>query len=148
MGPADLHPGAVTILADVPRLLADALDLSDHPWASPVADGVAVAATVALATADDPKLQRLAEHIPLDDRALWRLTTASTCATDGGLKLVREGDEYWLYDLAVDPLEETPALLDGRLAAAYGERLAALRAAVDETHAAQPRSPRTQVAEP
>src|SRR4051794_1811421 len=148
MGPADLHAGAVTSLADVPRLLADALDLSDHPWASPVADGVAVAATVALATAGDPKLQRLAEHIPLDDRALWRLTTASTCATDGGLKLVREGDEYWLYDLAVDPLEDSPRLLDGRLAAAYGDRLGALRAAVDRAHVAQPGGQRTPGAEP
>src|SRR3954447_19223315 len=148
MGPVDLHAGAVTSLADVPRLLADAIELSDHPWTAPVADGVAVAATVGLATPDDPKLQRLAEHIRLDDRVLWRLTTASTCATDGELKLVREGDEYWLYDLAVDPLEATPALLDGRLAAAYGERRPGGGAAVDETHAAQPRSPRTQVAEP
>ena len=146
MGPAALNPGAVTSLADVPRLLADAIDLPDHPWTSPVAEGVAVAATVGLATAGDPRLDRLAEHFPLDDRVLWRLTTASTCATDGSLKLVCEGDEYWVYDLTTDPLENAPVLLDGRVAAAYGERLSALRAVVDASHAARPGGGRTAVA--
>jgi arylsulfatase A-like enzyme len=149
MGPVDLPVGGVTSLADVPRLLAAALDLPDHPWTSPVADGIAVAATVGLATPGDPRLERLAEHIDVDDRVLWRLTTASTCATDGSLKLVREGDEYWLYDLASDPLENAPTLLDGRVASAYGERLAALRAVVDDAHAAQPGSrPAAVAAEP
>jgi arylsulfatase A-like enzyme len=145
LGPVDLPVSAVTSLADVPRLLASALDLQDHPWTAPVADGVAVAATVGLATQGDPRLERLAEHIQVNDHVLWRLTTASTCATDGSLKLVREGDEYWLYDLAVDPLEAAPALLDGRVAAAYGGRLAALRVAVDHAHALQPDAGRSSI---
>ena len=66
----------------------------------------------------------------LDDYAVWRLTTPSTCATDGTLKLVVEGDEEWVYDLADDPDEVAPTHVEGRSAARYGDRLTALRRAV------------------
>ena len=65
--------------------------------------------------------------------------SSNTAATDGGLKLVREGDEDWLYDLALDPLEQIPAHVDGRVVAEHGARFDRLRAAVDAAHTTSPR---------
>jgi len=78
----------------------------------------------------DPRFDELRGQLALDDYAVWRLTTPSTCATDGTLKLVLEGDEEWVYDLATDPDEVSPTHVDGRSAAQYGDRLAKLRTAV------------------
>jgi hypothetical protein len=78
------------------------------------------------------------EQFDLDAYAVWRMTTSNTAATDGTLKLVREGDEDWLYDLLADPLEESPTHVDGRVAAEHGARFDALRNAVDAAHTVGP----------
>ena len=133
-GPVALPAGEVTTLAALPRMVADAVGLTEHPWGDAHVDGVAVAQADGLLDAADPRMVDARERFGLDDYAVWRMTTSSTCATDGRLKLVREGDEDWLYDLGSDPMEETPVLLDGRVTAGYGEPLRALRRAVDAAH--------------
>lgn len=138
MGPVDLATGSVTSLADLPALLADAVGLADHPWTHDSAGGVAVATSDALTDPDDERMLTTREQFGLDDYAVWRMTTSSTAATDGELKLVREGDEDWLYDLTLDPLEQDPTHVDGRVAADYGARFDRLRAAVDAAHTTTP----------
>ena len=139
MGPVELATGRVTSLADLPALLADAAGIADHPWTRTPAGGVAVATSDALTDPEDERMLTTREQYGLDDYAVWRMTTSSTAATDGGLKLVREGDEDWLYDLALDPLEQIPAHVDGRVVAEHGARFDRLRAAVDAAHTTSPR---------
>jgi arylsulfatase A-like enzyme len=134
MGPAELPSREVTSLASLPRMLAEAIGLADHPWVEPPPDGVAVAQSDALLDVTDKRMSDARATYGFDDYAVWRMTTPSTCATDGTLKLVREGDEDWLYDLSSDPGEQAPVLLDGRVTAAYGDAVRALRSAVDATH--------------
>jgi arylsulfatase A-like enzyme len=138
MGPVDLDTGPVTSLTDLPRLLAEAVGLPDHPWADERPVGVAVATSDALTDPTDERMTSTREEFGLDAYAVWRMTTSSTAATDGTLKLVREGDEDWLYDLTADPLEEAPTHVDGRVAAEHGARFDALRSAVDAAHTVQP----------
>jgi arylsulfatase A-like enzyme len=134
MGPVRLGTGAVTSLTDLPRLLADAIGLRDHPWTDDRPEGVAVATADALTDPADERIKSTRKAFGLDGYAVWRMTTSSTAATDGALKLVREGDEDWLYDLEADPLEESPTHVDGRVAAEHGARFDALRKAVDAAH--------------
>lgn len=113
-GPAELDPDEVVSLADVPRILAEAAGLVDHPWSERHGslDGVAVSQSDCLVPRGDG---RVAESLRVWRMAgeaarfaAWRLTTSGTAATDGRFKLVREGADDWLYDLSADPLEEAP----------------------------------------
>jgi hypothetical protein len=54
------------------------------------------------------------------------------CATDGKIKLLRRLGREELVDLATDPLEERPVVIDADLEATYGQRLVPLRAAIDK----------------
>lgn len=134
MGPAALATGDITSLASLPRMVAEAIGLDAHPWVEQPPAGVAVAQSDALLDATDRRVADTRATYGFDDFAVWRMTTSSTCATDGALKLVREGDEDWLYDLAGDPGEQAPVLLDGRVTATYGDAVRALRRAVDAAH--------------
>lgn len=109
-GPGAFSPDGPMGLADVPMLLARALDLDDHPWQEPDvdADGLAVAQVDALVAPDDPRAWEAVRTWGLGEDAHRIVTTSSTCATDGRLKLVRRGDDDLLYDLEADPLETTP----------------------------------------
>jgi arylsulfatase A-like enzyme len=125
-------PGAGEItepfsLADMPRFIANAVGLEDHPWRSlELPDGVVVAQFDPLAASSHPRIRDWAARWQLDDDAVRQVTAAHTCATDGKRKLVaRDGVEV-LYDLQADPTETTP--LDP--ADANGE-LAALRAGLE-----------------
>lgn len=138
MGPVAPRPTAVTSIADLPGMLADAIGLVDHPWSGEAERTVAVATSDALAAADDERMERARAEYGLDDFAVWRMRTPSTAATDGRLKLVRDGDDDWLYDLDSDPLEQAPARVDGRVAALAGPAFAALRDAVDAAHLVSP----------
>jgi arylsulfatase A-like enzyme len=131
----------VVSLTDLPRLLAEAIGLDEHPWedASGVLDGVAMSQSDALVPIGDERIERsLALWNMAGDAARyasWRLTTSGTAATDGTWKIVREGEDDWFYDLDGDPLEGNPTRLDdAEVAALDGARLGALRAALD--HAA------------
>jgi len=129
-GPVGLETGDVTSLADVPRLVADAIGLAEHPWQQPAyPSGVGLAQFDPPVPRTDPRFDELRQRLELDDYAVWRLTTPSTCATDGTLKVVVEGDEEWVYDLVADPDEVAPVHLDGKTALRHGQRLETLRAA-------------------
>jgi arylsulfatase A-like enzyme len=127
-GPVALATDGVTSLASLPRLIADAIDVRDHPWQRPAFPaGVGLAQFDPPVPRQDPRFGELRDQLALDDYAVWRLTTPSTCATDGTLKLVVEGAEEWVYDLAADPDEVAPTHVDGRSAVGYGDRLTLLR---------------------
>jgi arylsulfatase A-like enzyme len=130
-GPVALRTAGATTLAALPALIAEAVGLASHPWQAPAFPaGLGLAQFDPPVPRDDPRFPELRERLALDDYAVWRLTTPSTCATDGTLKLVLEGDEEWVYDLDADPGELAPVHLDGRTAMQFGERLTRLRSAV------------------
>jgi arylsulfatase A-like enzyme len=105
-------PGAqeaeINSLADLPRLLARAVGLEDHPWRDGPAAGVGVAQFDPPVEPGDPRAAEAVERWRLGDEALERLTTPLTCAVADGLKLLRRGEREELYDLREDPLELAP----------------------------------------
>ncbi len=137
-GPVELTTTGAFSLSSLPRLVADAVGLREHPWhADALPTGLAVAQADAAIDPNDPRLPAAIEERNLDEFAVWRLTTPGTMATDGRYKVVREGDDDWLYDLDADRDEVAPVRLDARVALGYGPEVARLRDAVD---AAAPRS--------
>jgi arylsulfatase A-like enzyme len=122
-------------LADLPRALAQTLGLAHHPWDPPGhGPGIAVAQMEALAG------RAAAEHViddwGLDERAITRVTTSSTCAVEGDLKLVRRDDGHEdLFRLDTDPLEAAPLQERPVPGSAEDASLARLRAAVDAADA-------------
>jgi arylsulfatase A-like enzyme len=105
-----LPSNGLVSLADLPRLVGDAVGLAAHPWSDGRIGGseVAVAQLDALVAPTDPRAAEFVEGCGLGDEAFRRLTTSMTCATDGRFKLVRRGSEEVIYDLDRDPLELTP----------------------------------------
>lgn len=116
-------------LRELPRLLADHLELEVNPWAGDwFPDGVAVAQFDPLTSPDDPRLAQALEHWGLGSEALPRVANSLTCATDGTLKLLLRGEEELVFDLDADPLEARP--LDAEAVASRESRLAPLRQAL------------------
>jgi arylsulfatase A-like enzyme len=123
-------PDHVINLADVPRLIADVVGLSAHPWGdTEVRSNVAVAQLDPIAGPDDPRVLEFVDKWGLGDEGVRRMTTGATAATNGELKLVRSGNGELLYDLNADPLELSPRAILGN-----GEprRITPLRDAIDE----------------
>jgi arylsulfatase A-like enzyme len=107
-GPGAPHLDRVASLVELPRLLAEAASLPDHPWGDGrLRDGIAVAQFDAPADADERTRSQAAEW-GLDDEAVATLTSDQTIATDGRHKLVHRRGEVELFDLDDDPLEERP----------------------------------------
>jgi arylsulfatase A-like enzyme len=108
-GPGTISTERPLSLADLPRVIAGAAGLPDHPWhGRQLPDRVAVAQYDPMGPASHPRVREFAERWQLDDAAIERLTAAFTCATDGRHKLVvRDGTEL-LYDLHSDPDETAP----------------------------------------
>lgn len=135
-GPAAEALPELVNLADVPQLVADAVGLPEHPWRDRkgVVEGAAVSQSDPLVPAGDARIQQSLDVWRMEGQAAayaaWRLSTPSTAATDGALKLIREGDEDWLYDLVADPMEMAPTLV-GSNGARSDPRVGRLRAAVD-----------------
>ena len=123
-GPVDLPLGRVVSIADVPRFLAHAGGVDDHPWGDPLSGEVAVAQFDAPAVAGDPNVAEALRVWGLGADAGRHLVTSFTCATDGDVKLVRRGEHEEVFDLAADPLELVPLPADG------DQRLRPLRAAL------------------
>jgi arylsulfatase A-like enzyme len=143
-GPVTLGLDGATSIASLPRLIAEAAGLDHHPWQQPdVPAGFGIAQFDPPVRVTDAAFPDLRDRLGLDDYAVWRLTTPSTCATDGTLKLVVEGEEEWLYDLSADPGEVAPLHLDGRSARAYADRLPPLRAAAKAARAEGSVAPRS-----
>ena len=97
--------GAPRSLAELPRLIAEHVELEDHPWGEL---GALPTAQFDFIEPDDPRVQVAQDLWDLDDEALATLTTPLSATTDGSLKLLRRGDQDVLFDLADDPLEERP----------------------------------------
>ena len=119
----------INSLADLPRFLAGAAGVDDHPWRDGPPAGVGVAQFDPPVDPGDAQASRAVERWGLGQDALDRLTTPLSCAVAGELKLMRRGGREELYDLRSDPLELAP-LEPAAAAAEHGERLAALRAAL------------------
>lgn len=114
-------------LAELPRMVAEAVDLNEHPWGEE--SGALPTAQFDFIDEEDPRLRIAEEAWNLDERGLAMLTTPLTSVTDGRLKLLRRGDRDELFDLDADKLELRP--LDP-LAHSQGPRVAALREALND----------------
>jgi hypothetical protein len=98
----------VTSLAELPRLVAEAVGLDDHPWRTDdLPSGAAVGQYDIGADPDDPRFEVFHEWGATPE-GLRRFSAPGTCATDGRYKLVTLGEQERLYDLTVDPLEVAP----------------------------------------
>ncbi len=101
-----------TSLASLPKLVADAIGLGDHPWgAEDLPSGAAVAQYDVGADREDPRLD-IIRGWGASEEGVRRFTDPGTCATDGKYKLVTLGDAETFYDLAADPLEARPIRID------------------------------------
>jgi arylsulfatase A-like enzyme len=132
-GPATLpDPTRVWSLVELPRLVAELTGIDDHPWgAGEHGRDVAVAQLDPPVRADDPVAEDIADRWHLDDAGRERLTSAFTCATDGGLKLFRHDAGETYVDLDEDPLELAPQPV--RTApSTLTDRIARLREALDQ----------------
>jgi arylsulfatase A-like enzyme len=119
-------PEGVTSLADLPRFIADAVELSDHPWGESTSPGIAISQYDGPIDMNDPRAAALTDWGATAD-GRRRLGQNFTSATDGTLKLVRSVDGERLYDVLTDPLEVTSA----DAGAFPAERIASLRRAID-----------------
>jgi arylsulfatase A-like enzyme len=140
-------PGAFTStkahsLATIPALIADAVGVDSHPWNDDLPPaGAAVAQFDPPTGPDDPRSHQMLAEWGLGDAALRRVTSEMTAATDGHYKLLRRGDEEFVYDLERDPLEISPLDPGGlhaetqTLRAAIGHASTSTRAAPSEAGA-------------
>jgi arylsulfatase A-like enzyme len=122
---------AITSLASMPRLVADATGLVDHPWTDGPPEGVGVAQFNP--PVEDPTDERVVTEVErwgLGEEALRRFTTPLTCAAAGDLKLLRRGTQEEVYALGDDPLELSP-LDPAAVPAERADDLAALRRALE-----------------
>ncbi|MBA2439332.1 MAG: sulfatase-like hydrolase/transferase [Thermoleophilaceae bacterium] len=128
-GPGAPRAQAATSLADLPRMLAEAAGLEEHPYA---ADPVPpVAQFDPPAPAEHPRVQKYVRDLDLGEEGLERLTAVLTSACDGHRKVVHRNGRELLYDLDADPLEESP--LDASAAGGHYDRL---RSAIEEAERA------------
>jgi len=129
-------PGASRIqlnsLAELPRSLAEALDITDNPWHDEFPRGFGLAQSDGLGESNDLRLiQALNEAGILDERLRARFTSPLSCAVRGDLKLVRRDETEEVYDLSVDPLELNP-IVSRELDATRATELEQLRKALDD----------------
>jgi arylsulfatase A-like enzyme len=118
----------VTSLASLPRMLAEAAGLDDHPWpADELPPGVAVSQCDPAVLAGDPRVREAGERWGASEDAMSRLTTPLSAATDGRLKLLRRGSEELLFDLEADPQEQRPQPPGGEIARSRPDAVEALR---------------------
>jgi arylsulfatase A-like enzyme len=107
-------------LASLPRFVAEAAGVEDHPYSDEPPAGYGVAQFDPPMEADDQEAVDRVTQAGLE-HALDRFSTPLTCAVADGVKLLRRGDREELYDLARDPLELDPVAADtvpaGQLAA-------------------------------
>jgi arylsulfatase A-like enzyme len=119
-------PEGVVSLADLPRIIASLVGLSDHPWGEVRHPGIAVAQFDGAMRPDNPNIGVLDEWgATTEGRA--RLTHRFTAATDGTLKLVRTHEGDRLFDLVADAAETGSVDASGYAA----DRVGALRQALD-----------------
>jgi arylsulfatase A-like enzyme len=100
---------SLTSLAELPRMVAKAAGIEDHPWREQdLPDGLAVSQYDPMAALNNPRVQQFGEEHGLTSEELAPLCAAFTSVTDGRFKLVvRDGVEQ-LFDLDSDPDELAP----------------------------------------
>lgn len=122
-------PAGVSSLGDVPRLVADAVGIADHPWTEPLCpDGVAISQFLSAASFSKENAaadEATADRYGISPQRRRELYGAMRSATDGRFKLVRTDDHEVLYDLELDPLETKD------VAPVHPDNAARLRQALD-----------------
>lgn len=107
-GPGAFGADGPTSLSSLPRWIAEAIELNEHPYDP---DDLPSAAVVTgydpPVGADDPRTRHLSEWGATEE-GFHRFTQPGTAATDGRHKLVRVGDVEGVYDLVEDRLEVAP----------------------------------------
>ena len=104
-------PAEVRSLVEMPRVIAEAVGLDDHPWDT---HPPAIAVAQFDPPGEDPHDPRKLDAVKAwgaGPEALEKLSMTMDCAIRDGTKLWRRGDRLELYDLAEDPLEERPRLV-------------------------------------
>lgn len=101
------HAGEIASLAELPRLLAQAVGLEDHPWHDGPPQGVGIAQLDPPLIDDSGAQAEKARRAGLGG-AIELLSTPQACATADGLKVLRRGDREEVFDLEKDPLESNP----------------------------------------
>ena len=125
-------------LTALPRLLAEIVELEDHPWQDDTAhDGVAVAQFDAPGESHDQRVAELVDEWGLGAEAVRALSTSFTCATDGSIKLLRRLGHEEIVDLEADPHEQAPRRVGATEDELHRARLGPLRAALDEAEKAE-----------
>jgi arylsulfatase A-like enzyme len=120
----------LTSLVDLPREIARACGIQDHPWRSSPPAGVATAQfDPPVLAGEDENIEKL-RGIGIDGEHLEKFVTPLTCAVHNDLKLLRRGSEEVLFDLRADPGERHP-LTVGALAADRADELEVLREALE-----------------
>lgn len=112
-GPGTAPRESPLSLAELPRLIADAVGLDWHPWSDALPHDLAVSQFEPPTTADDGRVQEAVTRWGLGEDAVRRITTPFTAVSDGRRKLVRAGSDHLLYELGSDPLELDPVALNG-----------------------------------
>ncbi|HWE68380.1 MAG TPA: sulfatase-like hydrolase/transferase [Acidimicrobiales bacterium] len=126
--------GGLSSLLDVPRAIAEAVGLDDHPWGERDSGLGSVAQIEALTTAD--KIEDVITEWGLDDDAVQAFVSSSTCAVNGDLKLLRRGDgSEVLYRLDQDPLEASPIAVNGTVPDGTAGAVTGLRQLIDQAEA-------------
>lgn len=104
-------PGAtsdpIQSLAGLPRFLAEAAGITDHPWDDGPPPGVGLAQFDPPVEPGDSDAARKLESVGLD-AGFELFTTPRACAIAHGLKLLRTSQREELFDLRADSLEVTP----------------------------------------
>jgi arylsulfatase A-like enzyme len=130
-GPGLPASNGVTSLVSLPRMIGDAIDLTDHPWQETLPSDVAVAQFNVPTPRNPKRAQRAIAELGLDAQGMRMMTEDQTCATDGTVKLLRWGNEEYVIDLAADPLELSPIPVTDQAAERFGD-LSRFRAAMDQ----------------
>jgi arylsulfatase A-like enzyme len=109
-GPGALDTDRAVSLAELPRVIAAAAGLDEHPWHDGhPSDGVALAQY-------DPmppdRLAELAREYGVEQDGLARLSPEIVSASDGRHKLVVRNGAELLYDLEADPAERSPVAVE------------------------------------
>jgi arylsulfatase A-like enzyme len=139
-GPATLPTDHVMSLTRLPRFLAEAAGVDDHPFDDGLPDGVAVAQLDAPGDGDHARCLDHTREWGLPDASAARMGTSIICATDGRFKLLRpQGTgaraagvpEELLVDLDDDPMEVRPTPATPAQEEEHGTTLRLLRRALD-----------------
>jgi arylsulfatase A-like enzyme len=104
-------PAEVKSLVELPRVIAEAVGLDDHPWDTAPTEIAVAQFDPPGEDPNDPRKLEAVKEWGAGPEALEKLSTPLDCAVRDGTKLWRRGDTLELYDLADDPLEERPRVV-------------------------------------